>query len=82
MSDISYNLGMIPLTVSQAADQIGLSPRQVCRLVASGQIRATAINARLYLIDPSELVRFKRARQNKLASNDKLPGRPPKPLSP
>jgi excisionase family DNA binding protein len=45
------------LTVTQAAERLATSGRNVRRMIKSGQLRATAINPRLYLIEEREVER-------------------------
>jgi excisionase family DNA binding protein len=47
------------LTVTQAAERLATSGRNVRRMIQAGQLRATAVNSRLYLIEERELERAK-----------------------
>jgi excisionase family DNA binding protein len=50
---------MTALTVTEAAERLATSGRNVRRMIQAGQLRATAINARLYLIEEREVERAK-----------------------
>jgi excisionase family DNA binding protein len=45
------------LTVTQAAERLATSGRNIRRMIQAGQLRATAVNSRLYLIEERELER-------------------------
>jgi excisionase family DNA binding protein len=47
------------LTVTQAAERLATSGRNIRRMIQAGQLRATAINSRLYLIEERDLERAK-----------------------
>jgi excisionase family DNA binding protein len=47
------------LTVMQAAERLATSDRNVRRMIQVGQLRATAVNPRLYLIEEGEVERAK-----------------------
>ena len=51
------------LTITQVAARLGCTPGNVRNLVQRGRIRATKVNARLYLISIDELKRFQRERK-------------------
>ncbi len=48
---------MTTLTVTEAAERLATSGRNVRRMIQAGQLRATAINSRLYLIEEREVER-------------------------
>lgn len=50
---------MTALTVTEAAERLATSGRNVRRMIQAGQLRATAINSRLYLIEEREVERAK-----------------------
>jgi len=50
---------MTTLTVTEAAERLATSGRNVRRMIQAGQLRATAINCRLYLIEEREVERAK-----------------------
>lgn len=43
------------LTVAQAAEETGYSPRHLRRLAATGRVRARRLHARGWLVDPASL---------------------------
>jgi excisionase family DNA binding protein len=55
-------------TVAGAAAELGVSPRRVLQLIATGVLRAESINPRLYLVERASVERYRRDRRP--------PGRP------
>ncbi len=48
------------VTISEAAARLGVSRQRVQQFVSEGRLRASRIGARLCVIEPSELERFKK----------------------
>lgn len=46
---------MTTLTVAQAAERLATSGRNMRRMIQAGQLRATAVSSRLYLIEGARL---------------------------
>lgn len=47
------------MTVTQAAEMLGLRPSVVRRYVQTGRLRAERVNPRLYLVDAASLEEFR-----------------------
>lgn len=47
------------LTVSEAADLLGVSPRRVHKFLSEGRLRYVRKSPRLFLLRPSDVRRFK-----------------------
>ena len=46
------------LTVTQAAEMLGVTNSRVCFLIAEGRIEATRFGPRVLMVDPASLKRF------------------------
>lgn len=58
-----YIAGMDELTVAQAAESLGMADASVRRAILRGDIKARRVGARLLVIAPDEVERYKRERR-------------------
>lgn len=56
------------ILVVDAADELGVSPRQVLTLISRGTLRAMALNRRMFIVERQSVEQYKKTRRP--------PGRP------
>jgi excisionase family DNA binding protein len=56
-----------PLTVAVAADELGVTERQVRRMIAGGTLKASVVGKRTYVVDRRSLELLKRRREHAAA---------------